>query len=499
MHDNIKISKPGFPTIRVSAVACILITGAVLAVNLSRETKPDYSNHFTHQIQRGSMTVTVNEQGLLESNENHEIKSKVRGRNAVIWIVDSGTVVAEGDELVRLDALFIQEQVDERTKYANWSQSGADSSATRVARAKIAVEEYQQGRFETERLTLQKGIVIAEANVQSGLDQLNHTRMMASSGYTNELEIEAKQFAVKQAALDLELKRTQLEVLEKFTFKEQLQTLSGQLTSVEATHRANVERAMADESRKARAVEELQYCVIKADRPGLVIHPNAAKWEMAPIAEGTNVYRDQVLLLMPNLQKMQVKIGVHESTVKRVKPGQNVSVNIVGRTYQGTVSEVASITKPAGWWTGNQVKYDTLISLDPDENHLPGMSAEVEITVANYENVLKIPIAALVEIDDFAHCWVPTDQGPEKRSITIGDRNESYALVEQGIEAGDEVFLNPYAFETIETQSVNLTNSSEATDTVTQQPDKTGKQKIDKQKNKPAAISKKPAGTGKAK
>ncbi len=204
---------------------------------------------------------------------------------------------------------------------------------------------------------------------------------------------------------------------------------------------------MADASRRDRAVEEIQHCVIKADRSGLVIHPNAAKWETAPIAEGTNVHKDQVLLLMPDLQQMQVKVGVHESSVKRVKNGQKATVTMAEGTLSGVVTDVASITKPAGWWTGNQVRYDTVISLPAEEGLRPGMSADVEITIAEHEDVLLIPVAAVVQHNDEAYCWVSTPSVPERRKLKLGDSNDIFTIVEQGLEEGDDVLLNPYAYE----------------------------------------------------
>lgn len=314
------------------AVCVLGWTAIALAGNFK---KPNAQVGLTHQISRGDLSVTVEEQGILESAENIEIKSKVRGRNAVLWIIESGAFVKEGEELVRLDSFFIQEQIDERTKYSNWSQSAADGSAANVARSEIAVSEYEQGRYQSELMALEKDVVVAEATVRNAIDKLQHVTAMAKSGYTSELEIEAQDFVVKQAKLNLNLKQTQLDVLKKFTFKEQMQTLTGNLTSAEARHKANVERAMADASRRDRAVEELQHCVIKADRSGLVIHPNAAKWETGPIAEGTNVHKDQVLLLMPDLEQMQVKIGVHESSVKRVKTGQKAKVTLADGTLDG--------------------------------------------------------------------------------------------------------------------------------------------------------------------
>ena len=60
---------------------------------------------------------------------------------------------------------------------------------------------------------------------------------------------------------------------------------------------------------------------------------------------------------------MQIKLGIHESVIDRVKPGLKAIVTLPDRTLEANVSEVASVTRPAGWWTGNVVKYDTIIEL----------------------------------------------------------------------------------------------------------------------------------------
>nr|WP_161501484.1 HlyD family efflux transporter periplasmic adaptor subunit [Rhodopirellula sp. SM50] len=431
-------------TIAIAVLGGLCWAAVALAGSLREDNVP---GGMTYRVIRGNLLVTVDEQGVLESAENLEIKSQVRGYNAVLWIVESGTFVEQGDELVRLDALFIQEQVDERTKYSNWSQSAADWSATAVARARIAVDEYDQGRYQSELLTLEKDVAIARAAVQNAKDRVRHVRAMAASGYLSELEVDERQFAVDQAELNLQLKQTQLEVLKNFTYKEQLQTLKGELAAIEANHKANVERAMADNSRRDRAVEELQYCVIKAPHSGLVIHPNAAQWESAPIEEGTNVHKDQVLLLMPDLNEMQVKLGVHESAVKRVKNGQLANVTLPTRTLEGVVTEVASVTKPAGWWTGNQVRYDTIVSLPAAEDLRPGTSADVEIKVAEYQDVLLIPVAAIVERNNQSFCWVQSPDGARRRRIIVGDTNQVFTVVQQGLQEDEEVLLNPYAYE----------------------------------------------------
>jgi multidrug resistance efflux pump len=431
-----------------SVVALLVLAGVVAAVVKisSVMSSEDAGPRLTHTIGRGDLVVTVTEQGLVESSENTEVKCKVRGRNAVLWIIESGSIVKPGDELVRLDSLFIQEQIDERTKYAHWSQSAADQSAANVARATLAVSEYEQGRYLSEVMRQEKDVVIAEAKLKTAENRLGHAKLMAKSKYISELEVEEKEFAVKQAQLNVDLKLTQLDVLKRFTKKEQSQTLSGSLKAITATHGANAERAMADASRRDRALGEIQHCIVKSPRGGLVIHPNAAKWESGPIAEGTRVYKDQVLLLMPDLSKMQVKVGINESVIDRVKVGQTATVKLSDQTLEGTVSSVASITKPAGWWTGNEVNYDTLVALPAGHGLRPGMSAEVEVIIAAYQDVLTIPVAAVVESRNHHFCWVQTADGPKRRPLKVGDSNGVFTVVEQGLTEGDEVILNPIAF-----------------------------------------------------
>ena len=407
-------------------------------------SSPASERRMTHKVTRGDLRITIVEQGLLESEENHEIKCKVRGKNTILWVVESGTVVKPGDELLRLDRLFIEEQIDERTKYAHWSRSAAERSAADVARSKLAVAEYEQGRFVSEMMRKEKDLVISKSRLNSAREILSHTQQMAKSGYLTQLEVEEKDFQVKQAELDVEMKGTEIDVLERFTKKEQLQTLQGRLAAIRATHKANAERAMADASRRDRALSEIEHCTIKADRGGLVIHPNAARWLNAPrIAEGVVVHRDQVLLLMPNLDKMQVKIGVHESRIKQVQEGMTAQVALVNQKLEGTVSKVASITRPASWWNGNEVKYETLIKLPKSEGLRPGASAEVEILAAHYKDVLTVPVAAVVKVSHGEYCWVKTDREPIKRKLTLGDTNDIFSHVKEGLEEGEEILLNP--------------------------------------------------------
>jgi multidrug efflux pump subunit AcrA (membrane-fusion protein) len=112
----------------------------------------------------------------------------------------------------------------------------------------------------------------------------------------------------------------------------------------------------------------------------------------------------------------------------------------------GLVSSVASVTAPTSKWTGSIVTYDTIIKLPSGTGLMPGMSAEVEVIIARYDDALTIPVAAVAGATEGPFCWVKTSDGPQRRWLELGDTNDVYTIVKGGLNEGDEVFLNPAAF-----------------------------------------------------
>ena len=403
-------------------------------------------NWLTQPVVRGDLVVLVTEQGILESSENTEIKCKVRGKNTVTWVVESGQYVEAGDELVRLDTLALEESINERKKYALWSRSGSERSAADVARAELAITEYEDGRFQTELMSLEKDLKIAESNLTTAQSMLAHAESMHERGYVSELAVDDRRFQTRQAEMAVEASKNAIKVLEDYTKRLEIEKLKGEAAVAKATHEGNVERAVADKTRLDRALEELEYCTITAPRGGMVIYPSAAAWETGPdIEEGAEVHKNQVLLLMPDLSKMQVKVGIHEAVIERVKPGMIARVQVPSGEILATVKSVAAITRPAGWWTGNVVKYDTIVELPFREGLKPGMSAEVDVVLAEHVDVLQVPVAAVVDAEEGIFCWVDDDGQALRRKVDLGDSNDRFVIIESGLKEGDRVILNPMA------------------------------------------------------
>ncbi len=432
----------------VGASAAVLIPGA----GLSRESGP----RLTHTVTRGDLIVAVTEHGTLESSVNKEIKCKVRGGDIpIIWVIESGTEVEPGDELIRLETLAFEDRLNEMSKYYHLVTSGAERSRADVARSELAIPEYLEGRYPSELMRLQKDLAIARSNLTTSQNMLAHAEMMAERGYVSQLELDEKKFAVTRSELNVEVKKTEIDALKEFTKKMQLETLNGNLNSSKARHEGDKERVKLLAAQVDLALADIAHCTVKAEKSGLVIYPTGKPWERVPeIEQGATVYMGQTMLLMPDLVRMQVKIGIRETFIDRMKPGLKARVSLPDRTLEGEVSSVASVTGPAGWWNGNAVRYDTVVKLPSVPGLRPGMSAEVEVIINRHEDVLTIPVAAVVESAAGDFCWVKTAEGIKRHSLALGDTNNVFTVVEAGLKEGDEVVLNPLAFRDAQTLAV---------------------------------------------
>jgi HlyD family secretion protein len=102
-----------------------------------------------------------------------------------------------------------------------------------------------------------------------------------------------------------------------------------------------------------------------------------------------------LIKIAQDLSKMQINSSFAEADIGNIKVGQKARFNVdafPNRDFVGVVKQVRLNAVN----TSNVVTYDVVISVDnPDEKLLPGMTAYVNIGVANSKNVLLVPNAAL--------------------------------------------------------------------------------------------------------
>ncbi len=195
----------------------------------------------THAIMRGTLMVTVTEQGTLESSRNTEIKCEIRGgyggrggRSTVIWVIQPGTVVQAGDELVRLDTQRIEETVslgktDLNNEIAKLAQAQAD-----LEKAQVALDGYLEGRFRAKMQSLENQLAEDARNLLTAQTMFHSSESLFEKGYVTQLEVDAMGYTVQRAELERDVTKNEIDVQARLVRAMELETLNGQLTATKA-------------------------------------------------------------------------------------------------------------------------------------------------------------------------------------------------------------------------------------------------------------------------
>lgn len=408
----------------------------------------------THEAQTGELLITVTEEGNVESASNVEVKCQVAGGSSILWIIPDGEQVKKGDKLVELDSSALEEQINTQRIAFEKARATKTQSEKTFSVAKIAVTEYLEGTYKQLLQDADALITIAEENLRSAKNSLEHSERMFRKGYNSELDKEAAKFAVERCKLELGSANTAREVLVKFTKEKTLEDLRSQRATAEAQMKSDASAFELEEIRLKRLEDQLANCVITAPQDGMVVYANERGGRFgqsqATIEEGVAVRERQTILRLPDLEQMQVKVNVHESKVDQVQPGMRARIKILEKELVGVVTSVANQPEPSSFFSGNVKEYATNVRVSGTDGNgstlRPGMTAEVEILIAHLKDIVTVPVAAVVEQRGKYSAWVQTEsQSPEKRPLLLGLSNDEFVEIKDGVAAGENVLLNPRA------------------------------------------------------
>lgn len=402
-----------------------------------------------HTVSRNDMLITVTEDGTLESAANIDIKCELEGGGTILWIVEDGKVVEEGEKLVELDTAQISDQLNLQKSVAAKALAAKIQAEQNQSAAEKAVLEYKMGTFLQEKQTAEAQIQIAQQNLSTAQSTVEFTRRMVRKGFATPKQLEADEFAVKRAELDLKTSELALQVLEDFTFDKMVGELEAAVEAAKAQVVADVATYENEMAHLESLEKQIERAVIYAPKPGMVVYANSYSRRgssEAEIEEGAPVRERQTILRLPDLTKMQVKTTVHESKVNQIRPGLSARVVVQGQYFDGSVVGVANQPEPNSWFSANVKEYPTIVSIDGVPSDLrPGMTAEVELLICELNDVITLPVTAVVEKRSGFVCYVEAGDGPEERPLILGRTNDAYVEIQDGVKEGDIVIRNPRA------------------------------------------------------
>ncbi len=398
-----------------------------------------------YTAQRADLTISVTEDGSMVSDENVDVVCAVAGGATIVWLIDDGSRVTEGTELVKLDSSKLSEDVSAQKINYEKSRAANIQAAKDYSASKIAVEEYVEGTYKKDLRKAESDVSATTERLQSTKNSLEHGQRMFRKGYITPQQLDAQKSAVDRADLDKGTAEIALDVLKRFGRPKMLTELESKRDAAEAKRDSEQAALELEKAKLDRLSSQLAKCVLTAPKDGLVIYANDRNRDAATeIKNGAKVNEGTTILRLPNLSRMRADVEVHEAKVDKIRTGMRARVKVQGRDFDGSVAAVAN--RPQSNWMSTAKKYVVQVKIDGEPGDLrPGFTAEVEIIVAELKDVITVPIAGVIERRGQYYCAVRKGDTIDKRLVTIGQGNDKLIEISTGLEDGESVILNPRA------------------------------------------------------
>ncbi len=451
--------------------------------------KNDFSELSTKVAEKKSFLISLAVQGNLDSLGNNTLYSEVEGTTTIISIEPQGKMVQKGDVVCQLDAAPLREkakqqeititQADSAESKANETleitktQSQSDIAAAELKRtlAKLDLKKFVEGEFPQQQHELQGSVEIAKEEMVRASETYDFTKQQVKKGYRTQNEMEANRIAVMQAKLKVKGAEEKLSVLEKFTKERTIAELEANATELEleltriklkcssaetqATkdYEAMKLTAAVEHEKYDRLKKQIDACTMKAPIAGQVVYAiqssNFGRSSGESIEQGATVRERQAIISLPDVSQMKVDCRIHESLIGNIRKDLPARIKIDSfpdQVFKGVIADVSSVPLPGRFPNMDLKEYEAEIKLVDDPELInklrPGLTAQVEIMVDNREDVLQIPVQAVLAVADKQMAYVLTDKGVERRELVVGQSNQSHVEIKSGIEVGEKVVMN---------------------------------------------------------
>jgi HlyD family secretion protein len=411
----------------------------------------------TCRVKNGPFVHEVTERGELESSANLEIRCEVESRDGkgmkILQIVPEGTVVKEGDLLFKFDDSGLRSERTVQQIAVNAAESAATQAKNELESADFAKREYEHGTFVQDEEKAESELFVARENLHRAEEYFAFSKKLESRGYSSTTATEADAFAVEKCRKELGVAETKLKVLREYTRAKTLKKHDADIKNADAKLKSEQAKFLLESEKLAKIDAQLGKCVVNAPRAGQVVYDHDQdNWrgEDFMIKEGSVVYERRVVIRLPEPTKMQVKAKVAESKIDRLKAGMPATITIEGLQgvlLEGKVAKVNDYPAQGNWYNQAVKEYETVIEvLNAPAGLRPGMSAQVAIRVESLPDVMQVPVQAVAEIDGKHYCLIREQaENLTPRAVTLGSSNDKFLVIRDGVQANDELLLDPRA------------------------------------------------------
>ncbi len=474
-----------------SSLAALLLIVVVASIFATRTDTPEVT---VVKIEvRPELRSTVTSSGEVRPIQFMNLTSEVQGRIEEIF-VEEGQMVKKGEPLVRLDPNQLESSTDAQLAAFQSAQNEVNVSQSQVTAAQNNLAQSQQ-QLTASQLAVDSArqqviasrteIDRAQVEYNAANREFKRLEQLLESGVISRQNFDEGRDRLETAQASLNTVKSNLAARE-LGVRDAQARLNQQEVAVRDARRAVETATLSVRSSQSRA--EQQSAVLRGQRnqrdKTLQVAPINGVIAEIPSKVGTFAVAGlstTALMTIADMSTINVEVKVDETEIDKVAVGQKAKIKvdafgereIDGEVTQKTPLALGKSQTSGGLSTNINVQeakeFRVVIQLvnmpeDLQEGLRPGMSATAVITTKTAEQVLAIPLQAVVEKkpdEGQSPPSVPNDQSPQEKpkpikgvyvlegnrakfiAVETGITGESDIQIVSGLSAGQEVITGP--------------------------------------------------------
>ena len=407
-----------------SSIGALLVIIIIVSVFATRKDTPEVT---VVKIEvRPELKSTVTSSGEVRPIQFMNLTSEVQGRIEEIYVKE-GEKVTKGQPLVRLDPNQLESSTDAQLAAFQGAQDDVRSSQSQVAAAQNQLAQSQQSlniaqvAIDNARqgvVTAQTEVERAQVEVNAANREMKRNEQLLESGVISRQEFDSARDRVENARVSLQTARARLEA-QRIAVNDATARLSQQNVAVRDARRAVETATIGVSSSQSRAQQ--QAAVLRGQKnlrdKTLQVAPINGVIAEIPSKVGTFAVASlssTALMTIADMSTINVEVKVDETEIDKVAVGQKAKIKvdafgekeIEGEVTQKTPLAVGKSQTTGGLSTNINVQeakeFRVVIQLvnlpaEIQDGLRPGMSATAVITTKTVENVVAVPLQAVIE------------------------------------------------------------------------------------------------------
>ncbi len=432
-------------------------------------------------VDQKNFLLNIIERGVVMPAKVSPVSSQISSNQAkILWLIKEGSPVSKGTLVARFDTKpFIDSMLKAEQDFADAGatflasekmlllqkeeENGKIEEAVRkVEIAKIQANNIENGSGPLKRKIFEQKRHQAERTLGINRNELEDFEVLLEKGHVSTRERDKAADKVATGKEQAQVAREELENFDKYTWPKLLREAEllvngaeSNLQRVKRTAELQIQNRVAAVEKNRRKVEnkksaleksqkDLENCDLYSPTKGILLYSDLPRENgRRKIQIGDSVWVGQTFLQVPDTSELMAEVKIREIDVAKIDKEMAAEIELdafPGMKFPGLVESIETLAKEDDA-NSSVRRFHTRIRFIGDiSNVYVGMSATTTIIYRELEDVLAVPVSAVIYRDGKTMVKRKSGQKDHEVAVSLGARGTRWVEVVGGLNRGDIIY-----------------------------------------------------------